>query len=50
MLRWNMNLIQVVFDCLSNLDTNVKEDTIVMMDYEFDTGWIRFLFQSGYEC
>ena len=38
------------FDCLSNLDTNVKEDTIIMMDYEFDTGWIRFLFQSGYEC
>ena len=21
-----------------------------IMDYEFDTGWIRFLFQSGYKC
>ena len=63
-----MNLIQVGFDCLSNLDTNVKDgyecndglsilqrfgligyliwilmlmmDTNVMMDYEFETGWV----------
>ena len=47
-----MNLIQVGFDCLSDLDTNVKDgyeyhdrfDTNVEKDgyegYEFDIGWV----------
>ena len=47
-----MNLIQVGFDCLFDLDTNVKDgnechdrfDTNVEKDgykcYEFDIGWV----------
>ena len=44
---WIINLIQVGFDCLSDLDTNVKMDTNVMMNYEFDTGWN--VEKNGYE-
>ena len=40
-------MIQVGFDCLSDLDTNVKMDTNVMMNYEFDTGWN--VEKNGYE-
>jgi len=32
-----MNLIQVGFDCLSHLDTNVKDGYEC---YEFDIGWV----------
>ena len=32
-----MNLIQVGFDCLSDLDTNVKDGYEC---YEYDIGWV----------
>ena len=48
-----MNLRQVGFDCLSHLDTNVKDGYIC---YEFDIGWVWLFISSGrnvkdgYEC
>ena len=48
-----MYLIKVGFDCLSHLDTNVKDGYDC---YEFDIGWVWLLshldtnFKDGYEC
>ena len=42
-----MNLIKVGVDCLSFLDTNVKDGYEC---YEFDICWVSLLISSGYKC
>ena len=42
-----MNLIQVEFDCLSDLDTMLRMGTNVIVDYEFDIDWN--VEKDGYE-